>query len=151
MLIWAVAGCSGVPTADPDEDSGNGSSTAGDGNVPGAPRRDHGTSDGGGAAGAPIQIPARFDDQGRPLAEVTSEIEAGLRDACGGDVCVTLRTEQRDIEGFTSCTFIATVPPQRSFVRRGGTVTILSGSAPCEDTSDTGEPSDSPSSSGPTP
>lgn len=150
-LIWVVAGCSGVPTADPDQNSGGASSTAAERSVPGAPRRDHGASDGGGAAGAPIKIPARFDDQGRPLAEVTSEIEAGLRDACGGEVCVTLRTEQRDIEGFTTCTFIATVPPQRSFVRRGGTVTILSGSAPCADTSDTtGEPSDSSSTTSPT-
>jgi hypothetical protein len=146
-----------VPTADNDSD--NTSSTAGDGNVPGAPRRNHGSDDGGGAAGAPIRIPARFQDQGRPLAEVTAEIETGLRDACGGDLCVTLRTEQRDVDGFTSCTFIATVPPQRSFVKRGGTVTILSGSAPCADTTDPdspsdspgNSPSDSPATSGPTP
>jgi hypothetical protein len=150
VLVWAMAGCSGVPTNDGDDDSGSASS-AGSGNAPGAPNRNHGSSGGGGAAGAPIKIPSRFDDEGRPLAEVTAEIESGLRDACGGELCVTLRTEQRDAGSLTTCQFYKTEPPQESFVKRGGTVTILSGSLPCEDTPEPEEPEDSPSSSGPTP
>ncbi len=142
-----MAGCSGVPTNDPDDGS-NSASSADGGNAPGAPNRNHGSNGGGGgAAGAPIKIPARFDDQGRPLAEVSAEIESGVRDACGGDLCVTLRTVHRDVEGFTACQFIATEPPQRSFMKRGETLTIVSGSAPCEETSETGEPAESPSSS----
>lgn len=151
MLVGALSGCSGVPTNDGDDDS-NSESSADAGKAPGAPNRNHGSNGGGGgAAGAPIKIPSRFDDEGRPLAEVSAEIESGLRDACGGELCVTLRTEQRDAGVLTTCQFWKTEPPQESFVKRGGTVTILSGSLPCEDTPEPEEPEVSPSSSEPTP
>jgi hypothetical protein len=78
-------------------------------------------------------------DQGRPLAEVTSEIEAGVRDQCGGTLCLTLRHEERVIDGFTSCDFFATEPAQRTSVPRGSTVVIVAGSGPCAGSS-TSEP-----------
>jgi hypothetical protein len=62
---------------------------------------------------------------------VTSEIEAGVRDQCGGTLCLTLRHEERVIDGFTSCDFFATEPPQRTSVPRGSTVVIVAGSGPC--------------------
>jgi hypothetical protein len=101
------------------------------------------------AAGAPIQIPARFEDQGRPLDDVTAEINSRLREECGGDLCVTLLTEQQDVPGYTRCSFYETLPPQRSFVQRGSTVTIVSGAEPCEGETDGGTPptSDGPGSS----
>jgi hypothetical protein len=83
------------------------------------------------AAGAPIRIPSIVHDQGRPLADVRSEIESGIKRQCGGDLCVTLRGAARDGSGYDSCTFWKTEPPQESTVRRGTTVVIVSGTGPC--------------------
>jgi hypothetical protein len=128
VVSASVASCAGTPAA------------------PGAPGQSHGTnqSAGGGAPGAPIQIPAKFDDEGRPLAEVTSEIQSGIRAQCGGELCVTLRTEHRDIAGFTSCQFVRTEPGQRTFVARGSIIVIVAGSELCETTPTTGDTTTSP-------
>jgi hypothetical protein len=123
--------------------------------VPGAPNPGTGNGaaplpepGGGGAPGAPILIPARVDDQGRPLAEVTDEITSAVRDECGGSLCITLRTEHRNLDNFTACQFAWTEPAQRTTVARGSTVVIVSGTAPCDSPpgGETTTPSDAPSS-----
>jgi hypothetical protein len=83
-----------------------------------------------GAPGAPIDIPAEIQDQGRPLAEMQAIIEQGIREQCGGELCVQLAVEH-SAEDFDECTFIETRPPQRSSVARGSTVVIVAGSLPC--------------------
>lgn len=102
-------------------------------------------SPGPGAAGshapaAPIKIPAKTLDQGRPLSDLQAKIEAGIRDQCGGDLCVTLRVEYRDPD-FTRCAFVKTVPGQGSRVERGSIVVIVAGTNPCSDVS-SAEPGD---------
>jgi hypothetical protein len=155
LLVLTAAGCGGaeggdapglpvsrpsIETTSPQTDPGSGGPTSAG--------ESRGTEESGGAKGAPIQIPARIQDQGRPLAEVTAEIEAGVREQCGGTLCVDLRHEQRDQDPFTQCDFIQTEPQQRTLVARGSTVVIVSGAAPCE--SESPSPSGSESGSPPT-
>ena len=144
------------PSSGPSSGSGGGPPTAGGpgasqtppapssraGHDAGVPTRGHGP--GPGAPGAPILIPARVTDMGRPLADVTAEIEAGVRQQCGGTLCLTLVHEQRANGDNTSCQFIATEPPQRTTVPRGSTVVIVSGSSPCTDSSDSTPPGAAP-------
>jgi hypothetical protein len=140
--------------------------TGGGAAVPGAPEPGQGQGaapapgpGGGQAPGAPILIPARVNDQGRPLDEVTAEITGAVQEECGGTLCITLRTEHRDLEGFSECQFVATEPPQRTSVPRGSTVVIVAGTAPCGTAPDsgTGGPTDTapatetPPATGPAP
>jgi hypothetical protein len=83
------------------------------------------------AKGAPIRIPTFLHDQGRPLAEVRSELVSGITRQCGGVLCLKLRDEAREGSGYDSCTFWKTEPDQESTVRRGTTVVIVSGTGPC--------------------
>ncbi len=89
------------------------------------------------AIGAPIRIPAEVMDQGRPLGEMQEIIEGGIREQCGGELCVRLRVEARD-DSFKSCEFVETVPRQGTEVARGSTVVIVSGTQPCTDGTGTG-------------
>ncbi|WP_162794919.1 hypothetical protein [Nonomuraea lactucae] len=134
---------------------------------PGAPGVPSAKEDDGEGYGAPIKIPRRTEDQGRPLSVMKALIESGIRDQCPGHrLCVRLRVEARDVPGFSTCTFVATDPRQGSEVRRGSTVVIVTGEEPCtstpttdrEDTAtpDPGtptptvdEPPDTPSEDGP--
>jgi hypothetical protein len=121
--------------------------------APGAPVAPGGRSKPGQAIGAPIKIPSIITDQGRPLAEVRSEIESGIREQCGGELCVTLRDEARDGSAYTSCQFWETDPPQGTSVDRGTTVVVVSGTEPCttESSVDTEPPATTPESSEPSP
>jgi hypothetical protein len=83
-----------------------------------------------GALGAPIDIPAEIEDQGEPLAQMRAFIEQGIRDQCGGELCVQLEVEHSD-ESFDECQFVETRPQQRSSVARGSTVVIVAGTLPC--------------------
>ena len=46
----------------------------------------------GGAPGAPISIPDIVIREGEPVAQLKGEIEATIRDKCGGTQCVTVTT-----------------------------------------------------------
>lgn len=78
----------------------------------------------------PIDIPNITIAQGRPVDEVRAEIEAALRQRCGGTVCVKLRMEARD-ENRTRCQFSTTDPRPGTRVRRGSVVVIVTGTQPC--------------------
>ena len=88
---------------------------------------------GGHARGAPIQVPTRVDEQGFPLGEVLDRLKRVIREECGGDLCVTIRVEARNVEGFTTCTFVRTEPSQGEFVPRRSTIVVVSGAEPCGD------------------
>jgi hypothetical protein len=79
------------------------------------------------AIGAPLQIPGRSQDQGKPLDEMQALITNALLQQCDGqEPCVTIvvRKETSDIAG-DKCVFDRTEPQQGSFVKRGSTVTIV--------------------------
>jgi hypothetical protein len=101
--------------------------------APGAPRPENNQA----APGAPIRIPARVVDDGRPLADVLGEMTSGIKEQCGGTLCVTLQVEYSE-PGLDRCTFRRTRPPQRSTVPRGSTVVVVAGEDPCPSASDSG-------------
>lgn len=119
-------GAQTVPTTadDTDDDNGGGGGDGGGGNG--------GGDNGGGVPGAPIDIPSFQQDQGRPLDEVLADIDATVREQCGGEVCIEITVEKTD-DGFTECEFVATDPPQGSRIERGGSLLVIAGSEPCED------------------
>lgn len=137
LLCLSVLGCGGtedqVGSETRAQRSDGGASAPGEnpqaGGVPGAPINRGG---GGGAIGAPIKIPAAAQDQGRPLEEMRKIIESGIREQCGGELCVTLRVEPRN-DSFNSCQFVGTDPPQGTEVARDSTVVIVVGTQPCVD------------------
>ena len=88
------------------------------------------------APGAPIRIPARVDDQGRELDVVLGEMRSGIREQCGGELCLNL-TVAYTSSNTDRCTFWETSPPQRSMVPRGSTVTVIAGSEACPTPADT--------------
>ncbi len=102
----------------------------------GAPGSPVGRGGGGEALGAPIQIPRITQAQGLPLDEVKQRLELAIRATCGGELCVSLEVEPRDESSFTACQFVTTEPPPGTTVKRGTTVVIVSGQAPC--TTETG-------------
>ena len=129
-------------------DSGPGAAGApdpGGGGAPGAPRPTKATKK---ALGAPIKIPARLNDQGKPLDQMLSSIRNGIRQQCGGTLCVHVRVEYSE-EGYRRCEFQRTRPPQGSTVRRGSTVVVVAGTEACDPPPDSSSPSpsDSPSAS----
>jgi hypothetical protein len=118
----------GATSTDPGQRSGGAPEASGAPGAAGAPGDRSGNAQ---AVGAPIRIPSFLHDQGRPLAEVRSEIVSGIERQCGGVVCLKLRDEAREGSGYDSCTFWKTEPPQESTVRRGTTVVVVSGTGPC--------------------
>jgi hypothetical protein len=89
---------------------------------------------------APIPIPRVDDEIGGALDTVQPKIEngedesgkhtPGLKDECGGILCVTLKPQPR-IPTRTLCQFEGTDPPPGSEVARNSTVVILTGTLPC--------------------
>ncbi|NGN94870.1 hypothetical protein G5C66_19275 [Nocardioides sp. KC13] len=77
-----------------------------------------------------------MQDQGRPLNEVHAEIEASVREQCGGELCIDIRVVEAD-PNFGVCQFVRTDPEQGSSVERGASVLILAGTQPCDDPSPT--------------
>jgi hypothetical protein len=121
--------------AAPEEDSQEQASGAPGGGsrerqASGAPGLPGDRRDGAEAVGAPIKIPSFLDDEGRPLNEVKAELEAALKDECGGELCVTLRVEFSDAN-HTRCEFARTEPAQDTEVPRKSTVVIVAGSQLC--------------------
>jgi hypothetical protein len=111
-------------------------------NVPGAPQK----TDAGNVPTAPITIPPIFDKQGRPIDEVRDEVAAEIRTACGGgELCVNLAVAVGSNDSFTQCEYETSEPashPDEAFVlERGSTLTLVTGSEPCETTTtETTEP-----------
>ncbi len=159
LLLAAAPGC-GLPTRDgaggalpttrtesestlePSDEAPGESSQGGNGNGGNeGGNEEGGNEEGGGAPGAPIKVPARVMDQGRPLVDVLAEIETGIREQCGGKLCLEVEVEERDIDPFTKCDFVTTEPPQRSSVPRGSTVVVVAGAAPCEESPEGSESS----------
>jgi hypothetical protein len=103
-------------------------------NVPGAPQK----TDAGNVPTAPITIPPIFDKQGRPIDEVRSEVASEIEAACGGDLCVNLTVAAGSNDSLTQCEYETSDPashPDEAFVlERGSTLTLLTGSQPCETT-----------------
>jgi hypothetical protein len=114
--------------------TGHGNGSGGAPEAPGSPGAVGAPGERSGSAqakGAPIRIPSFLDDQGRPLAEVRSELVSDITRQCGGVLCLNLRDEAREGSGYDSCSFWKTDPDQDSTVRRGTTVVIVSGTGPC--------------------
>jgi hypothetical protein len=111
-------------------------------NVPGAPQK----TDAGNVPTAPITIPPIFDKQGRPIDEVRDEVAGEIRAACGGgELCVNLTVAAGSNDSFTQCEYETSEPashPDETFVlERGSTLTLVTGSEPCETTTtETTEP-----------
>lgn len=120
VALMALCGCGGGSPAGGRDGGGGG----GGGN--------------GGGQGAPINIPSIVQDQGRPLETVHAEIEASVREQCGGELCIDLQVVEQD-PGFEVCQFVRTDPAQGSSVERGATVLIVAGTEACEDPAPTDE------------
>jgi hypothetical protein len=108
---------SGSPDGNEIDEAGEGGDSTEGGDVPEA-------------IGTPIDVPAEIQDQGRPLADMRVLIEEGIREQCGGELCVDLEVEH-SVEDRDECTFVETRPPQRSRVQPGSTVVIVAGTLPC--------------------
>lgn len=104
------------------------------------------------APGAPIRIPARVEDNGRDLDEVLGEMRTGIRDQCGGTLCITLKVRYPE-SGDARCEllFDRTEPPQRSMVPRGSTVAVIAARQECETTTQTSDPSPETQDGSPSP
>jgi hypothetical protein len=107
-------------------------------NVPGQPQR----TDSPDVPTAPINIPPIFDKQGRDISQVRAEVEAEIRSACGNDdLCVTVAVGKGNNESFTQCQYDTSNPqsffdqPQFTLPRKS-TLTLLTGTQPCESTSE---------------
>lgn len=93
------------------------------------------------APGSPLRIPLPADTlSGRLLADAEAQLADLIADACGGDQCISVRTEPRgslDPNGRSGCeTYVVSVPgsvgettDQGSlpvlYVPRGGTITLV--------------------------
>ena len=91
--------------------------------APGVP----GGNSGGGAPGAPIDIPA-LQQVGAPIEQVIPSLEQAIRDACGGDLCLVLDDEDALQRARTAATSAPTRPEGRAS-SSGSTVVVV---ARCE-------------------
>jgi hypothetical protein len=107
-------------------------------NVPGAPKK----TDSVDVPTAPINIPPIFNKQGLDIDTVRASVESEIRDACGnGELCVNVAVGQGDNDTFTQCQYDTSNPQsfsdQEQFtLQRGSTLTLLTGSQPCETTTE---------------
>jgi hypothetical protein len=108
--------------------------------APGAPGAPGDRDNDSQAKGAPIKIPEVTISQGLDVDLVRKEIELGIRAQCEGELCVTLKVEQRD-PSFESCQFVTTDPAPNTQVERETTVVLVVGTQPCtpDPSSDTGD------------
>jgi hypothetical protein len=122
LVLVLLQAC--TSTGDDGDDAGHGGAQGG-----GAPIN----AGGGGAPGAPIDIPAITIAEGLPLEPVRAQLEKKLREACGGDLCLTIAVAETD-GNHETCQYSGnTDPPAGTEVERGGTVTLVMGSLPCTD------------------
>jgi hypothetical protein len=161
LCVVAVGACGGEDDGaqpQPNEEGGDGDDgddgdgdDGADGDGADGNDGDDGDGDDGegdGVPASPIDIPPIQVFVRASLDEVRPEIERKVTDACGGEMCLVLRVEMRDVpgfEGFQECEFIDTDPPAGSQVERGGTLIIVMGTEPCvkpDDGNDNGDPDD---------
>ncbi|WP_249998351.1 hypothetical protein [Actinoplanes sp. M2I2] len=147
------------PGTDDDNNAKNGKNDHdnGDNDASGEDQQSGGQGDGNGGArgkpdpprgkhapGAPIRIPAKVTDQGAPLDGILGVIRAGIREQCGGKLCLTVKVRYTQ-DGLARCDFWETIPPQRSTVPRGSTVIVVAGRDPCGTPPATATTPDAPS------
>jgi hypothetical protein len=129
--------------ADGGDGQGGGGGGGNTGGVGGGVSGGGGGSGGGSkeyeAPGAPIMVPARVQDQGLPISEVLKIMETGIREQCGGKLCVQLQVEQRDASEFCDNAFVYSDPGQRKYVKRGSTIVLVAGSKDCSPEAGGGE------------
>lgn len=125
LVFLAVANCG--------EQQARDDGRRGPGGVPGAPINQQDDAE---AIGAPIRVPT-IAFAGQPsLAEVRQAVEQRIREQCGGELCVQVVVEQRDLPGVSACDFAGIEPEPGTWVKRGTTIVIVSGAEPCDEPSD---------------
>lgn len=133
--VVAVAACGGGQQST-TEPTGTRAQPTND--VPGAPKK----TDSVDVPTAPINIPPIFNKQGLDIDTVRASVESEIRNACGNDdLCVTVAVSQGDNDTFTQCQYDTSDPQsfsdQEQFtLDRGSTLTLLTGSQPCETTTE---------------
>lgn len=86
------------------------------------------------ALGSPIKVPKITLSQGQPIDDVRADLEKALKKLCGGDtLCVTVKVKQGEDEVINKCSFETTDPAPGKTIKRGSTLWMLTGAAPCED------------------
>jgi hypothetical protein len=112
--------------------------------APGAPKPGGGGDDGGPAPGSPLHMPARTRDYGQDLDEKLAYIEGKLTEECGGRLCVKVKVEYSH-EG-ERCKYYDSRPaPESTFrYRKNMTITIIAGTEPCDEASESADPEASP-------
>lgn len=136
--VFAVAACGQQSTTEPTGTEGTGTAAQPTNDVPGAPKK----TDSVDVPTAPINIPPIFNKQGLDIDTVRASVESEIRDACGnGELCVNVAVGQGDNDTFTQCQYDTSNPQsfsdQEQFtLQRGSTLTLLTGSRPCESTSE---------------
>jgi len=133
-VLFAPA-CAGGP---PDEDT-VGAPRASAPNVPGQPRK----TDAGNVPTSPISIPATNALLGQPIDDVRHTVEQQIQEACGnGELCANVVVAQGDDDSYDQCRFAGSIPTspddQPIVLPPGSTITLLTGTWPCE-TSTTSE------------
>ncbi len=131
LVFLAIANCGSQEASDATSQSPD--------NVPGAPL---GQQDDAEAIGAPIRVPTITMAPGAPLDDARDAIERRIREQCGGELCVELVVEQRDLHGVTACDFAGIEPEPGTWVQRGSTIVIVSGAQPCDGANDAPEQTD---------
>lgn len=129
VLITAACSPGGPP-------SNIGSPKASAPNVPGQPHK----TDAGNVPTAPISIPATNALQGEPIDEARQTVEQEIRQACGnGEQCVKVVVTQGDDDSYDQCEFAGSIPTseddQPIILPRDSTITLLTGTWPCESSS----------------
>jgi hypothetical protein len=84
----------------------------------------------------------RFTQVNLPIEEAKADLEKIIRNACGGALCVKLRTEARD-DSAESCRYVRAEPDLNdgAVVDRETTIVLVTGTLPCQPDS---SPQDSP-------
>lgn len=121
MVFLSIASCGGQEAGDATAEPR--------GNVPGAPL---GQPDDAEAPGAPITVPTIAFAKPPSLDEAREAIEQRIREQCGGELCVDVVVEQRDLQGVTACDFAGLEPEPGTRVQRDSTIVIVSGAQPCD-------------------
>ncbi|MFD9941121.1 hypothetical protein ACFWYW_49960 [Nonomuraea sp. NPDC059023] len=148
LVCLVLVGCGAPLGREAEEPAGGVNPTGEEAEAPGAPTGGRGDAE---AYGAPIEIPAKTEDSGRPLDHMMKVIKDGIRRQCPRhELCVKVRVEARDRGSLSTCQFDETEPKQGSKVRQGSTVVIVTGKEPCP-TPVTPDPGDSSPSTGKSP
>jgi hypothetical protein len=134
--VFFAAACS---VGGPPSDRTVGAPRASAPNVPGQPRK----TDAPNVPTSPISIPATNALQGEPIDEARHTVEQQIRQACGNsELCVKVVVAQGDDDSYDLCQFAGSNPTseddQPIVLQRGSTITLLTGTWPCETSTTSG-------------